>query len=90
MKKVKDADIENLTLLMIYLSSWDENLEKEFGEEPVLKAWKGFQFEALDKLNKKGLISDSKGRKSVCLTDKGIKKAKVLLNRVQESGGLFR
>ncbi|MBI4162627.1 MAG: transposase [Candidatus Aenigmarchaeota archaeon] len=90
MKEVKDVDMENLTLLMIYLSSWDENLKKEFGEEPVLRAWKGFTFEILDELNKKGLISGSKGRKSVYLTDEGIKKAKGLLGRIQESGGLFR
>lgn len=83
MEKLKDENIENLTLLLIYLSSWDENPKKEFGEKPVLRAWKGFRFKVLEELSQKGLISDSRGSKSLYMTDKGIEKAREVLGKIR-------
>jgi len=57
MKEIKKEDLENLSLLSLYLSSWNENLEN--GEGPILKAWKNTRFEILDSLKEKRLISDS-------------------------------
>jgi Domain of unknown function (DUF6429) len=43
------------------------------------RVWKGFDWNAMDRLHKKGLISDPMGRaKSVELTDEGLDRAKRL------------
>ena len=40
------------------------------------RVWKSFDWDAMDRLHKKGLISDPVGRaKSVVLTDEGLEKA---------------
>lgn len=40
------------------------------------RAWKGFDWDALDRLHRKGLIDDPVGKaKSVVLTDEGLRKA---------------
>lgn len=44
------------------------------------RAWKGFDWEALGRLHRKGMISDPVGRaKSVVLTDEGLRRAEELL-----------
>jgi len=57
-----------LTLLLIYLTSWDE---KDLVSN-MRRAWKSYDFETLDKLEEDGLISQSKAAKSVYLTEKGL------------------
>ena len=64
-----------LTLLLLYLNSWEE----KGIEEPERRAWKGYDFETLDELQEKAYIVKSKTAKSVYLTEDGIKKAKELL-----------
>ena len=66
-----DKTIKELSLLLIYLTSWQEdvNLIK------VQRSWKGYPFEVLDELNEEGYIEGSKRAKSVYLTEKGINKA---------------
>ena len=59
---------EKLTLLLIYLTSWDE---KDLVSN-MRRAWKGYDFDTLDKLEEDGLISQSKTAKSVYLTEKGL------------------
>jgi hypothetical protein len=66
--------ISKLTLLLIYLTSWEE---KEFGT-PVQRAWKGYDFDILDKLEEQGLIAKSTTAKSLYLTEQGIAVAKNL------------
>lgn len=45
-----------------------------------MRAWKGFDWEALRRLHAKGLISDPVGRvKSVVFTDDGLRRAEALL-----------
>jgi len=84
---ISKEDIENLTLLLIYLTSWDENYKKEYDEKPILRAWKNYSFEIIDSLKEKDLISGSMKAKSVYITDKGIKKAKELLNNFFPDSG---
>ena len=44
------------------------------------RAWKGFDWEALERLHRKGMISDPVGRaKSVVLTDEGLRRSEGLL-----------
>jgi hypothetical protein len=64
-----------LTLLLLYLNSWEE---KGF-DNPVTRAWKGYDFDILNELEEKDYISQSKKAKSVYLTNEGIEKAKDLL-----------
>jgi len=62
--------IENLALALIYLSSWEE----EAGTQ-VRRAWKGYDFNILDKLKEKGFINFSNSAKSLYVTVDGVKKA---------------
>jgi hypothetical protein len=68
----QQEQISNLTLLLLYLTSWKEN--------EVQRAWKGYDFDVLNKLEEDGLIAQSKTAKSVYLTEKGIKEAKKFQN----------
>ncbi len=67
-------DINKLTLLLLYLNSWEETGYFE----PVRRAWKGYDFNILNKLEEAGLITQSKTAKSVFITEKGIEAAKQL------------
>jgi len=72
-----DKTIKELTLLLIYLTSWkeDTNLIK------VQRSWKGYPFDALDELNEEGYIDGNKRAKSVYLTEKGLGKSKELIKK---------
>jgi hypothetical protein len=72
-QKIQEA-IAELTLLLISLTSWQENILSE----NVTQSWKGYDFHTLDELKEKGYISGSKGSKLVTLTDEGLKKAEEL------------
>lgn len=63
--------MERLTLLMLYLQSWNEN--------GVARAWKGYDFDVLNKLNEKGFVNDRRGNKSLYITEKGIEEAKKIM-----------
>lgn len=51
-----EAKIKELTLLLLYLTSWKE--KDIFGEE-CLRAWKSYDFEILNKLGEEKLIGGS-------------------------------
>lgn len=72
-----DETIKELTLLLIYLTSWkeDTNLTK------VQRSWKGYPFEVLDELNEEGYIDGNKRAKSVYLTEEGLSKVKELMKK---------
>ena len=72
-----DEIIKELTLLLIYLTSWQEDV----GFTKVQRSWKGYPFEVLDELNEEGYISGSKHAKSVYLTEEGLSKAKDLMEK---------
>lgn len=47
------------------------------------RAWKGFDWDAMDRLYKKGLISDPVGKaKSVMLTEQGLREAERLFHKL--------
>lgn len=70
----EEEKIQELTLLLLYLTSWEE---REF-DEAWQRSWKGYPFDTLDALGAERLISGSKRAKSIYLTDKGVEKAKEL------------
>jgi len=72
-----DNTIKELTLLLIYLTSWQEDV----GLTKVQRSWKGYPFEVLDELNEEGYIDGSKHAKSVYLTEEGLSKVKELMKK---------
>jgi hypothetical protein len=74
-----EQKIKELTLLLIYLTSWKENgLPTE-----MRRSWKGYPFDVLNELTDEDYIRGSIKSKSVYLTESGIKKAKVLAEKYQ-------
>jgi hypothetical protein len=72
-----EEKIKELTLLLLYLTSWKEN---ELPGE-MRRSWKGYPFEVLNELTNQDLIRGSVKSKSVYLTEDGIKEAQVLLRK---------
>lgn len=71
--------LEDLTLVSLYLSSWEE------GKAPhsFRRAWKGHRFEVLDALGARGFVAQGRpGTKSLHLTDEGVARARELLERL--------
>ncbi len=66
--------LEDLSLLLIYLTSWREKIPDGY----LLRAWKGYDFGVLDALMEKDLIHGSRRGKSVYLTDEGVARAEKL------------
>lgn len=66
--------VDEMTLALIYLVMWQEH---EYG-----RAWKGFDWDTMDRLHQKGWISDPKGKaKSVGVTPEGMRKAEELFRK---------
>ena len=70
--------VEDLTLLLLHLTSWEERVHEEL---IIHRAWKGFRFEALDALEEAGYLNPSRRTKSVTLTEAGIERAQALAAR---------
>ena len=52
------------------------------GDKNEVRAWKGFDWDTLDRLHEKGLISDPKSKaKSVVLSDKAVKLSESLFEK---------
>ena len=69
--------IKELTLLLIYLTSWQE----EAGSVKIQRSWKGYPFEILDELREEGYLTERKTAKSVYLTEEGLDRAKELMKK---------
>ena len=67
--------IADLTLLLLFLGSWEEG-------KGTRVAYKTVRFETLDALGDAGLVVTNPHRKSVVLTEEGEKRAQALLQRV--------
>jgi DNA-binding PadR family transcriptional regulator len=53
-----------------------------FENQSELRAWKGLDWDTLDRLHQKGYISDPKSKaKSVAMTEEGAKRARDLFER---------
>ena len=77
----EDADealLEDLTLLVLYLSSWEEQLVPAL---TVRRAWKGYLFEVLNTLEEKGYVSQTRRAKSLTLTEAGVERAREIKAR---------
>ena len=76
-EKMDDKTKQELTLLLIYLTGWEEDKRNSPGEK-VFRAWKGYKFEVLDEIQNQRLIFQIPGGKSLILTDEGKQKAEGL------------
>lgn len=76
-----DQQIKELTLLLLYITSWEDMELKSLGE--FRRSWKGYDFTVLNELTDEDFIVGSKKAKSVYLTEDGIKKAKDLMKKYQ-------
>ncbi|HQT92854.1 MAG TPA: DUF6429 family protein, partial [Candidatus Kryptobacter bacterium] len=67
--------VDETVLALLQLTSF------EYGDG--IRTWKGYDWETLNRLFEKGMISDPKTKaKSVWLTDEGAKKSEELFNKV--------
>ena len=78
-------NIEELTLLLMYLTSWEEkeyvrDENDEIKEDKVKTCWKGYDFDIINKLTDEKYLYYSKG-KSVTITPEGEKLAKELMSK---------
>jgi hypothetical protein len=66
--------VDEVVLALLYLNF--------FGDQGAIRAWKGFDWDAMDRLHEKGFVSDPKSKaKSVIVTEEGQKAAEELFKR---------
>jgi hypothetical protein len=74
LSKITDEQRQELTLLLLYLNSWEE-------KEPVRRAWKSHDFGTLDALIEQDFISGSHTSKSIYFSKAGEEKALEILQK---------
>lgn len=79
-KNFMDQKIKDLSLLLLYLSGWEEDSRKDPGKK-IVRSWKGYLFEVLNELQDEDLVYQIKDAKSLIIKDEGIKKAIELKER---------
>jgi hypothetical protein len=72
--------MQELALVLIYLSSWKE---KDVTGEIILHAWKGYDFDILDRLKEDDLVDFSYKAKSLYIPEKGRTMAEMLLEKFE-------
>ncbi len=71
MNDYDEDKVDDMVLALMFLSLHDE-----------YRAWKGFDWDALNRLYEKGMISNPVGKaKSVVLTDEGLARSEVLFEQ---------
>jgi Domain of unknown function (DUF6429) len=72
--EVDKEKVDDMVLALLYLTT--------FEDKPRLRAWKGHNWDALDRLHRKDYISDPAMKaKSVLLTDAGAKRSQELFEK---------
>ncbi|MDX9865869.1 MAG: DUF6429 family protein [Anaerolineaceae bacterium] len=62
--------VADVVLALLYLNSFEDQFD-------TVRAWKSFDWDALDRLHERGMISNPKGKtKSVVFTEEGLEQAK--------------
>lgn len=74
--------IQDLTLALAWLTSFDDNARFKDFPEPALKAWNGYDFEILDQLGAQELIAAKPRHKSFYILPKGEERAKSLVEKL--------
>lgn len=72
MTEVDTDSIDDAVLALLHLGLHDSD-----------RVWKGFDWDAMDRLHEKGMISNPAGRaKSVVLTEEGLRRSKALFDQM--------
>jgi len=79
-----DKQVKELNLLLLYLSSWEEESRNNPGER-LYRSWKGYKFDVLNELANDKFIRQSKESKSVIITDTGRAEAERLKKHYLEA-----
>ncbi len=67
--------VDEMVLALLYLTMFDQ-------DEDGARAWKGHDWDAMDRLHKKGYISDPRSKaKSVVVTVEGVARAEELFHK---------
>lgn len=75
--KLDHARIDDAVLALLYLTLHDG-----------CRAWKGHDWQAMDRLHEKGYISDPVGKaKSVAFTEEGLRRSEELFREMFTTGG---
>ena len=83
--------VKDLTLMLMYLTSWEERLVPDLHEKPdrpgfhlqIRRTWKGYDFGILNELTEEGLVNARNRSKPASFTDEGVAKALELLKRYE-------
>ncbi len=84
--------IADLTLLLMYLTSWEEEIKGSVGDQSkkvfatVRRTWKGYPFKTVNMLFEQDFLQGSFRAKSAILTEKGIAKAEELKKKYLSPG----
>ena len=84
-------EIEELTMLLLYLTAWNEegyfyDKNDNLSKGTIKHSWKGYSFYALNSLTDKGYLYYSKNKgKSVSITKEGEELAKHLIEKYLKS-----
>ena len=79
-----DQQITELTMLLIYLSGWEETDDKGAKVKKTFRAFKGYRLEALQELTNRGLIRQVPGGKSLTVTAQGKQEAEELKKKYSQ------
>lgn len=72
--EINEDKIDEVVMALLYLNF--------HGDHGAVRAWKSFDWDAMDRLHKKGFISDPKSKaKSVLVTEEGQKVAEELFEK---------
>ena len=75
--EIDDEKIDAAVLALLWLTLHDEG-----------RAWKSFDWDAMDRLHRKGMIADPANKaKSVVLTDEGLRQAETLFQTLFKRTG---
>ena len=77
--KGSEQAVKELTLMLLYLNSWQDRPARIRPNANGRVSWKGYDFDTLDALSEEGLIYGERRSKMVRLDDSGIIKARALL-----------
>ncbi len=72
--------IQELTLILMWMARFSD---QKIDNQPIWRAWKGYDFKVLDSLLENQYVTFSYKSKSILLMDKGINKAKELIHKYQ-------
>lgn len=66
--------VDDMMLALLFLTTFEDG--------PVLRAWKGMDWDISDRLHEKGYIANPRGKtKSVVLTEEGAKRSRELFEQ---------